>query len=79
MRLKLLRELGTGYAFCNVQYCLVRRDVVAFSHLDDATLAFGMRSPSSTSLLAVKALSHPFVPMNLLVRQHLSLPGSYLR
>ena len=79
MRLKLLRKLGTGYAFSNVQYCLVRRNYRAISHLDDTRLAFGVRSPSSTSFLVVKALGHPFLTMNLLICQHLTLSGTYLR
>ena len=48
------------------------------SHLDHAKLAFGVRSSSSTSFLVIKALGHSLFSMDLLIRQHLSLSGSYL-
>lgn len=79
MSLKLLRKLRTGYAFCYVQYSLIWRNIMVISHLDHAKLAFGVRSSSSTSFLVIKALGHSLFSMDLLIRQHLSLSGSYLR
>lgn len=79
MGLELLRELRPRYCFFDVHYCLVGRDIIGVSHVDDVEFTFGLRHLRVASGLVIKALGHTFLSVYLLICKHMSLAWPHLR